>query len=438
MTGRTKIGDQYIRFSIEGLDEAEKAAKKSADKSSSTWFGMAKAASKVGGSIKSAFADAGAYVQKKLSGLGVNLIKLGAPAAGIYALAQSSVAGTREGYLLATSWMYVARVFGNMFAPAVRVATTLLVRFGDFVNSLTPTQKEWIVGIGLAGAALVAAGGAALAFGSMFSGAMGLAAAAMGFVTAAVTAGTAVMDIAWAVMGATAAASWLAALGPVALVVAGIAAVIAAVAALVLGVKIGALMMEDGMTHSSQSWIGYLIQGIKLVTMAFVDFWNFLERQISRQLRSFAALGRGMEEAFGSTKASRFLIGMSESFDRNFGQIDRAGVAKFFDNAENWAEKNLPSARSLVAAMKEAWKFGKDMPGMLRGLFASGGEMQLHPSFDVKFEGLAQSFDRIQEAMAKGTPQDNLVQIRDNGRLTNEKLDAIFGRLGQIGAVVGP
>jgi len=438
MPARTKLGEQYVRFTVDGLADAEKAVDKTTKKTTSTWFGMAKQAAKVGGGIKSAFSDAGDWVKKKLSGLGTDLIKLGAPAAGMSALAMSAVSGTREGDLLATAWQYVARVFGNILAPAIRVATTLLVRFGDFVGGLSPETKGWIATLMIAGTALVAAGGAVIAFGSMFSGAMGLVAATFGLATAAITLGLGVLDVGFAVFGATAVSAWLAAIAPVALVIAAIAAAVAAVVGLVMAVKIGSLMMEDGMTHSSKSWVGYLIQGIKLVTMAFVDFWNYLFRQIQLALGLFAALGKQSEKMFGSTAASRFAQGAFDTFNKNFGAIDREGVGKFFDNAENWAERNVPSARSLVNAMKEAWKFGKDLPGMAKDLFKSGGDMQLHPSFPVKFEGLAQSFDRLQEAFASGTPQDNLIQIRDNGKITNDKLDEIIKRFGGIGAVVGP
>jgi hypothetical protein len=439
MPARTKLGDQYVRFTVEGLPEAEKAVDKTTKKVASSWSGMALQATKVGGGIKNAFAAAGDWVQKKLGSIGASAIKLGAPAAGVTALAMSSVAGTREGDLLATAWQYVARVFGNILAPAIRVATTLLVRFGDFIGGLSPETKGWIATLMVAGTALVALGGFALAFGGMFSGAMGLVSAGIGLATAAVTVGLAIMDAGWALMGTTAAAAWLAALGPVALVIAGIAAVGLAIVAMVTAVKIGALAMEDGMLHSSKSWIGYLIQGVKLLTMVFVDFWNFMQRHIRDTLAMFAGLAKSIEKVTGSTALTRGIQGAAEAFIKNTGQIDRDKVKGFFDDAEHWADRNVPSVSNLAKGMKEAWKFGKELPGMLKGLFQSGGEMQLHPSFPVKFEGLAQSFDRLQEAFASGTPQDNLIQIRDNGKETNDKLDKIFERLGNIGgAVVGP
>lgn len=430
----TKLAEHYIRFSVKGLEESERDVEQTARKVMSTWSqlqdrlaatsnragglfgGIAKGAGQIlgpvtsaGGSVASAIVAGISKARSAIAGLasdGAKAIKglatFAAPAAGLLAFARAAAQGTIEGQRLATAWDYLSRSIGSIFAPAVRIASAVLVGIGDLFNSLSPTTKYWVAGIALSAAGLVALSGAVTVVGIAFGG---LATAA---------------GIAWAIISS-----------PAVLVIAGIAAVGAAVGALLGYMGSNSETAADSMNTANKSWIGYLIDAAGWITVAFAKAFNWMMVNGAKASDWIAEKLAQAGEMMGILEE-----GITDEV-RRMPKIDpiQIDIKKLKEGFEAASAKVIPKFKDLKAGALAIGEELGGLPGMLGRLM----EMKFHPTLDVKFEGLQQSWDRLQEAFARGTPEDQVDQIREDTKAIRELLQKILDKgKNALAPAVGP
>lgn len=381
---RTKLGEQYVRFTVDGLDKAEKDTTKTAGKVSSTWLGLGK---KLATGFRTAF---------------TGLRGISEPIAGLRGLVNAAAEGTREAEQMSTAWTYLNRSVGEMFAPTMRVAIQLVVRIADAFRRLSPETKTWIVLVALAAGGIVA-----------LAGAVTIASVAFGALAA-------VAGVAWAVITS-----------PVVLVTAGIIALGAGILFLIGKME---ELWNTGQV-SSKGWVESIISGGRIVATTTATTINFLTNKFAEFMNWLTSKAASASDALGFSETAERIRKLK--IDAGKLTINTSDIDKGFKDAEEWVKKSVPGIGEIGKMAKNALKDLKGVPGLLGQLLSGeGGEgMKFRPQLKVGFEGLQQTFDRLQEAFAAGTEEDKLNQIRDEGKKTNEILDKILGKIG-LGGVL--
>lgn len=424
MASRTKLTELYVKFTVDGLREAEDQTKRSAQRMATTWSGIARQVSNstresIGQSLGSGLmgdvlratngataantlaagrsANSWSQFAKRVSssfrGMMAGVMAIAAPAAGLLGFARSAMEGTREGENMATAWTYLTQVVGSMFAPAIRAATGVIVMIADAIKALSPSTKAWIVM-----AAVGAAGVLAL------SGALTVA------------------SIAFVAMGQAAVFAWSMVTAPITLAVIAVVAIVAALA-LVIG------KIEEFATTgkiSSKSWVEAMIAGARVVVTTIMNAINFMITTFAEAITTLSGHAASILERLGFDETASKLKNLG--FDANKWKLPVGEVEAMFKNVERMAGK-LPGMGDVG---KKVVKAAKELPDLIKDLFQGGpgNEMKFRPVMQVKFESLQSSFDRIQEAFAAGTPDDKLDKIREEQQETNGILGKILEQFG--------
>jgi hypothetical protein len=381
MAGRVKLSEQYVRFTVDGLKEAEGQVTNTTSKINRTWAGMATQTAR--------------QIRNIFTGLGA----ISTPFASLWAMSKTGAQGTKEAADLAASYQYAAQVISSVFAPAMRIATTVIVRIADVLNALSPATKSWLVAITLTTLGIIALVGAVTLLSTAF--------AALG----------AVAGVAWAIISS-----------PIILIAAGIIAIVAAIS-LASGYlieffqtgSVGAKSWISTMITGIRSWVVFSIMSFNMVMTAFTKMWNGTMDAIS-----WANKKMGFNEWAAKVQGARI--------DLNKVFINPAAADKALQGVDNYLDGMLPKFGELGGWSKNIINNLRGVPGLvgqlLRGEGLAGGGMKLNAKVTVGFESLQESFDRLQQAFASGNQADKLEQIRGNGSRTNEILTDIFNRLG--------
>jgi hypothetical protein len=427
MANRTKLTELYVKFTVDGLRDAEDQTKRTAQRMSTTWSGIARqvsrstresigqtlgsglmgdvlratngaaaANSQAAGKSANSWSQFAKRVSSSFRSVMAGMFAMAAPVAGLWGFAKAAAEGTREGQNLGVAWEYLTQVIGSMFAPALRSITTGIVLVAQFLKELPAETKVAIVMIAAASAALVMLSGVAAAASVVFI-ALGKAAA-----------------FAWAMITA-----------PVTLT---IAVVVAAIALFSAGVAFMLGKLEEwqsGGKIASRSWAESMIAGVRIVVTHTMMAADMMIQAFAKAVNFITSKAAGLADAVGLDGLANRLRGLA--LDANKVKLPIGEVANLFRQAEAMIAK-MPSGKELADRAKGFAKGLREIPGLIRQLFE--GEMKFTPVMQVRFESLQQSFDRIQEAFAAGTQEDKLNKILEENKKAVGILDQILGKLG--------
>jgi hypothetical protein len=350
---RTKLGEQYVRFAVDGLPQAEAEVTATSKKIESTWSTMRQR-------LKAGIASIGEGLGK----LGKEFLKVGA-ATGIFTglFIRGAMQGSREAEMLDTAFARLTKTVGDIFAPVVRIAAGAIENLAQWFNGLSDTTKGWVQVITLVGVGIGGLGAAITLLGSVFGG-------------LAVVAG-----VAWAVVTS-----------PIMLAVAAIAILVGAIGTLVDYFMGGSKNMADSGNNATKSWVGNMLNGIKILAQAVGNFINWYSKKSAEASDWIAKkLSAGMEALGMVPKGTTKLLGEMDPIKPFAVDIDAMTGA--MDAFNNQVDKAVPR-------WKDIKNFAGDLPKKFKNLMdgLGGGNMKFNIKFDAGFESLQQSWERIQSA----------------------------------------
>jgi hypothetical protein len=350
---RTKLGEQYVRFAVDGLKEGEQAVTQTSKKIESTWATMRQ------------------RLRAGIAGIAENAAKLRTVALGVGAVAggfmgfftRGAMQGSREAEILDTAFARLTKTVGDIFAPVVRIVAGGIENLAQWFNGLSENTKGWVQAVTLEAVGLAGLSVGITMLGSVFGG-------------LAVVAG-----IAWAVITS-----------PIMLAVAAIAILVGSIGTLVDYFMDGSKDMADAGNGSTKSWVGNMLNGIKIITVKAAQLFNwFAEKaaktsdwvaeKLSSALEYFGFLEKGTTEVLkGMDPIAPLVIDINElnkSMDEFNAKVDKA-----------------------VPRWKDIKNFAGDLPKKFKNLMdgLGGGNMKFNIKFDAGFESLQQSWERIQSA----------------------------------------
>lgn len=434
MASRTKLTELYVKFTVDGLRDAEDQTKRSAQRMATTWSGIARqvarstretigqslgsglmgdvlratngasaANSQAAGKSANSWSQFAKRVSSSFRSMAAGMFAIAAPAAGLLGFARAAMQGTREGENMATAWTYTSQVIGSMFAPSIRAATALIVRVADSIRSLSPETKTWIVMTSLAAAGIIA-----------LSGTVTLA------------------SVTFTAMGTAAAFAWSMVTAPVTLAIVAVLAITAGLAILIGKIEEFATTGKV----STKSWVEAMIAGGRIVVTTTMQAVNFMIQAFARLVNELSERSANLLSRVGLDEMAAKVRGIG--IDPNKWRLPVEDVDQMFRGLEGLAAK-LPGVKGMVDNVKNALKDAKGLPRLLQDLFRGGpgNEMKFRPVLQVRFESLQQSFDRIQEAFATGTTEDKLDLIRKENQEANGLLAKILDKIGVPMPAVG-
>jgi hypothetical protein len=350
---RTKLGEQYVRFAVDGLPQAEAEVTATSKKIESTWATMR------------------SRLKAGIAGIAENAAKLRTVALGIGAVAggfmgfftRGAMQGSREAEMLDTAFARLTKTVGDIFAPVVRIAAGAIENIAQWFNSLSETTKGWVQAVTLAAVGLAALSVGITLLGSVFGG-------------LAVVAG-----VAWAVITS-----------PITLTIAAIAILVGSIGTLVDYFSDGSKDMADAGNGATKSWVGNMLNGIKIIIGKVADFFNWyaeksaaasdwIAEKLSSTLEYFGFLEKGTTAVLKEMDPIAPLV------------IDIDELNKSMDAFNNKVDKAVPK-------WKDIKNFAAGLPDGLKKMMDAlgGGGKKFTIKFEAGFESLQQSWERIQSA----------------------------------------
>lgn len=471
-----KLGEQFVRFAVHGLKEAEEAVKGTAGKIEGEW-------AKMRARLAQGLSSVGGGLAKVASGMKSLALMAGAGAGGFMAyFARGAMQGTYEGDALTRSIEILTRTVGSIFAPAVRIATGLILRIARAFNGLSSDTKANIAIWSLVAAGVAAAVASLPVFGSvltatftlasgavtaflgvlglippllgtvgtvtstmvaLISGAVGIASTmTFGFLSAlmsAVTATAAIVSAAFAAWPLALAAS-LVFLGAslVFMVAATTGKFDSTIKSAVEGV--GGFILDliqrwktggTAIVGDSKTWLGKFVQFTANAVLTAVSYWNILMTHVQKLYDSFKDFYDQLD------LISTAITGIGLPGWVNLKPLDLAideeKLRQKFANWHKWADglgesllDRLGRAGELLGGLPDkARGLLGGVRNFLKGLFDGGGAMKFSMKFDAGFENLQQTWERLQSADFR--TQDEMLDAEKKQLGVMEKIEEKFG-----------
>jgi hypothetical protein len=280
---------------------------------------------------------------------------------GLAGIITGSARGTEEGFRFGQALEYLTRVLGEGFAPYVRMVTQGMIDLANWFRNLSDETKNSIAQWSL----LTAGFGAAIAIVPMLARAL----ASVFGVLAAIT-------------------------SPTFIAITAIAALTAAAARMFGFFESGGADAADALNASNQSWIGSLIRGVGAATVAVSKMFNWILTQSAKISDFIAEMIAGWGEALGMLPAGTFQA-VRAMPPIQAPQIDVAGVDQFFQKVQRGAGQAAVGFDDLLARVQR----GGDIFNRLQRAANFGQGFQFRMT--VGFEGLQQTFERLQKGLAE-------------------------------------
>lgn len=295
---------------------------------------------------------------------------------------RKAMENTVEGDRLGKSWEYLARVIGDQLAPYVRLLTDLVVRGATAFRELPVSTKQTIMQITL--------------------------------LTAAVGAGLALLPTLVTVAGALGAA-FMAIASPAGLIVAGIAAIIVAGAKFFNFFRDESAITSEAVDDANKSWIDRFISYLEEAAVAGGKFFNWYAKMSAAASDELADGLSRLGEAVGLLEEGT--TDQLRQMDKIKPlQIDTDKIRQQFGQVKKFARAAAVDVREMFA----------NLQGDTKGFTVK---------MNVKFESLQGTFDRLQEAFARGDGEDLQRQQLAAQRDIAAKVDVLIGVGKQFGVV---
>lgn len=287
--------------------------------------------------------------------------------------------GTMEGQRFAQATEYLARVVGQMFAPYMRAATTVIFRMAQAIRGVDPAimaqVAKWAI--------LVTGVATFIAF--------------LPVIVAGVTAVAGAFGLLFS---------------PIGLTIVAIGAVMLAAKKMYDFLVGGSASAASDMNSNNRTWIDSLINGIQWAGTQIGNFFNWIAKQW-HHLSHNLAIGMGqIAEQNGWVE---------EGTTANLISDYRHETAKRTDpfNVEQW-KRSMGVVRRTIQDLPSLAGILSDITGG-----ANGGGFTM--KMKVELEGVQQTYDRLLKAFAEGDGEDLAKQQLNEQKALNGKIDDFMG-----------
>lgn len=356
------IAKQVVEFTVNGVSKGVGLVKSGLSQ-------MQKAAQAAAGQIDQVLSQA-AKIAKVGAGIGAGFLA---------GFGKKAMEGTVEADRLGQAWEYLSRVVGNQLGPYVRVLTTYIVKAANAYRELSPEVKDTVIQV-----ALFAAGiGAALV----------------------------ILPTIVSVVGAFGAAI-LAIASPAAIAIAGIAAIVDAATGMFDFFREEAPATSEAVDEANYSWPSKAIDYIKKFAMAAAKLFNQLAKQ---------AADASDQIADGWASALEFLSLVPDGTTEAIRQMDKIKPYQIDIDA---LDRTFESVKRMAkSAGLEIKKFNADIGNELEK--EKDKNPGLTRKFSIQFEGMQNTFDRLQSAIAGNQAENFAKQQVDLQKMANNLLQKI-------------
>ncbi|WP_157368650.1 hypothetical protein [Zavarzinella formosa] len=232
---------------------------------------------------------------------------------------------------------------------------------------------------------------------------------------------------------------------PAGIAIAGIAAIIAAATIFFNFFRGEAPSTADAVSGANKTWTDNVIGFIQKVTVAGATFFNFLMRSAASAsdwiAKQFASSYLKIQELWDPAQAA--IDKKQREFIESEGAkrgIKPTGIQEVLASMPPIVPPQIDIDR-LNKGFEKAKRIANVIADKVKGFFGAGDDDP--PGFtrkvNVKFESLQGTFDRLQEAFAKGDGEDIAKKQLDQQIKMVDKLENIVGLVGKLGVGgVGP
>ncbi len=286
---------------------------------------------------------------------GIAKIGAGLGAGFLASFGRGAMEGTVEADRLGKAFTYLTRVVGDSLAPYVRMLTDYIVQAAQAYRAISPETKKTVTQVALFAA---------------------------GIGTALVVLPTLITTV--GALGAALAAIF----SPAALAIAGIAALADAATGLFDFMRAEAPATADAVDEANRSWVDRYLAYIEKITIAGANFFN--------QMAERAAAGADLL-ADHLARAGEYLGILEKGTTDTIRKMENITPYKInIDNIRDSFGKIKRWTRETSAGIKQMQERADKV----------GGDKGFTRIFQVKFESLQGTFDRLQEAFAAGHAED--------------------------------